>query len=212
MPLVETMPLTSYGMKPAARSAATRIWMEAAAQGRARVAALRAPDFYGPDVPWAYLGNSTIGALAKGKAAFFVGSPDIPHDYAYVPDIARAATTADRRAGLGVQSGLARSVRADPHDARDPADRRGRARRPAPHPLPARAVLAPLGLFSPFLREMREMRFQWDRPYRCRCEQIREDLLVRRHAVRGGRARDGAVVPKGAAAAPLVKAAPAARR
>ncbi|MBV9290312.1 MAG: epimerase, partial [Hyphomicrobiales bacterium] len=31
--------------------------------------------------------------------------------------------------------------------------------------LPA-ALLAPLGLFAPFLREMREMRFQWDRPYK----------------------------------------------
>ena len=58
-----------------------------------RVAALRAPDFYGPKVGLSWLGDTTIGAMAKGKAAFFVGSPDIPHDYAYVPDIARAATT-----------------------------------------------------------------------------------------------------------------------
>ena len=27
-------------------------------------------------------------------------------------------------------------------------------------------ALGPAGLFSPFLRETREMRFQWDRPYR----------------------------------------------
>src|SRR5208337_4262656 len=47
-PLVESMPLASYGLKPAARAAATRVWTEAAAAGRARVAALRAPDFYGP--------------------------------------------------------------------------------------------------------------------------------------------------------------------
>ena len=60
--LTETMPLTAYGMKPAARAAATRVWTEAAAEGRARVAALRAPDFYGPGVAWAYLGASTIGA------------------------------------------------------------------------------------------------------------------------------------------------------
>ena len=35
-PLVETMPLTTYGVKPAARSAATRIWMEAAADWAGR--------------------------------------------------------------------------------------------------------------------------------------------------------------------------------
>jgi hypothetical protein len=31
--------------------------------------------------------------------------------------------------------------------------------------LPA-ALLAPMGLFSTILREVREMRFQWNRPYR----------------------------------------------
>ena len=42
-PLVETMPLTDTGWKPAARSAATRIWMDAAAKGEALITALRAP-------------------------------------------------------------------------------------------------------------------------------------------------------------------------
>jgi hypothetical protein len=41
-PLIETMPLTSYGAKPAARSVATRIWMEAATAGRPRRGAARA--------------------------------------------------------------------------------------------------------------------------------------------------------------------------
>src|SRR5208283_3977847 len=77
-PLVETLPLTAFGQKPAARSAATRVWMEAAAAGRARIAALRAPDFYGPGVGLSYLGDTSIGAMAKGKAAVFIGSPDIP--------------------------------------------------------------------------------------------------------------------------------------
>jgi nucleoside-diphosphate-sugar epimerase len=86
-PLVETMPLTDFGAKPAARAAATRVWMEAALTGRARVAALRAPDFYGPGVGQSYLGDATIGALAKGRAATFLGSPDLLHDYAYVPTL-----------------------------------------------------------------------------------------------------------------------------
>ena len=67
--------------------------MDAAAAGEARVAALRAPDFYGPGVGQSFLGDTSIGKLARGKPAVFVGSPDVLHDYAYVPDIARAATT-----------------------------------------------------------------------------------------------------------------------
>ena len=165
-PLVETMPLTSYGVKPAARSAATRVWMEAAAAGRARVAALRAPDFYGPGVGASYLGNATIGMLAKGKAALFIGSPDMPHDYAYVPDVARAVTTllAAPDAAFGqawhmpcAETQTTREILAMAADA---LDVRLRVRI-----LPA-ALLGPIGPLSPFLREMREMRFLWDRPYR----------------------------------------------
>jgi nucleoside-diphosphate-sugar epimerase len=165
-PLVETMPLASYGMKPAARSAATRVWMEASAQSRARVAALRAPDFYGPNAPWAYLGDLTIGALAKGKPAFFIGSPNIPHDYAYVPDIARAVASLidapDSAFGQAwhVPCARTRTTREILQMAAEALGVPLRIRS-----LPA-ALLAPMGLFSPMLSEVREMRFQWDRPYR----------------------------------------------
>src|SRR5271155_1521561 len=84
-PLVETMPLADTGWKPEAPSAATRIWMAAVAAGEARIAALRAPDFYGPDVGNSFLGDTSIGKLAQGKPAVFVGSADVLHDYAYVP-------------------------------------------------------------------------------------------------------------------------------
>ena len=165
-PLVETMPLTSYGLKPAARSAATRVWMEAAAAGRARVAALRPPDFYGPGVPRAYLGETTIGALACGKPATFIGSPDIPHDYAYVPDIARAAATLldapDSAFGQAWNMPCAPTLTTR-QILQIAADALGVPLRI--RTLPA-ALLAPIGLFSPFMSEVREMRFQWDRPYR----------------------------------------------
>ena len=163
--LVETMPLTSYGLKPAARSAATRVWMEAAAAGRARIAALRAPDFYGPGVGLSWLGDTTIGAMARGKPAFFVGSPDIPHAYAYVPDIARAAMSLIHapNSAFGqawhVPCAPTRTTREILQIAADALGIRLRLRR-----LPE-ALLRPAGLFSPFLQELVEMRFTWDRPY-----------------------------------------------
>ena len=164
-PLVETMPLTSYGVKPAARSAATRIWMEAAAAGRARIAALRAPDFYGPNVGLAFLGDTSIGALAKGKSAFFIGSPDIPHDFAYVPDIGRAATTLleapDSAFGQAwhVPCAPTRTTRDILKMAADALGVRLRL-----NTLPE-GLLGAAGLFSPFLRELKEMRFTWNRSY-----------------------------------------------
>jgi nucleoside-diphosphate-sugar epimerase len=165
-PLIETMPLTSYGAKPAARSAATRLWMEAAAAGRARVAALRPPDFYGPNVGLTFLGDTTIGAIAEGKSAFFIGSPDISHDYAYVPDIARAATTLleapDSAFGQSwhVPCAPTRTTREILRMAADALGLRLRL-----NTLPE-GLLGAAGLFSPFLRELKEMRFTRDRPYR----------------------------------------------
>jgi nucleoside-diphosphate-sugar epimerase len=161
----ETMPLSGYGLKPAARSAATRIWMAATAAGEARVAALRAPDFYGPGVGLSFLGDTSIGKLAERKAAVFVGSPDVLHDYAYVPDIARAATTL--LAAPDSAFGRAWHVPCAPtRTTRDilqiAADTLGVKLRISAMPA---WMLGPSAMFSPFLRELKEMRFQWDRPY-----------------------------------------------
>ncbi len=164
-PLIETMPLSDYGLKPAARSAASRVWMAAAAAGEARVAALRAPDFYGPGVGLSFLGDTSIGKLAQGKPAVFVGSPDVLHDYAYVPDIARAVTALlaapDSAFGQAWHMPCAptRTTRDILRIAADTLDVKLRI-----SAMPV-WMLGPSAMFSPFLRELKEMRFQWDRPY-----------------------------------------------
>jgi len=164
-PLTETMALSHYGLKPAARSAATRVWMAAAAAGEARVAALRAPDFYGPCVGLSFLGDTSIGKLAQGKPAVFVGSPDVLHDYAYVPDIARAATTLldapDSAFGQAWHMPCA-PTRTTRDILQIAADTLGVKLRISAMPA---WMLGPSAMFSPFLRELKEMRFQWDRPY-----------------------------------------------
>ncbi len=165
-PLVETMPLTAYGRKPAARAVATRMWMESCEAGRARIAALRAPDFYGPGVGLSYLGDTSIGAMAKGKAAMFLGSPDIPHDYAYVPDIGRATASLlkapDSAFGQAwhVPCAPTRTTREILKLAADALGVRLRLN------VVPEVLLGPLGLFVPILRERKEMGFTFDRPYR----------------------------------------------
>jgi nucleoside-diphosphate-sugar epimerase len=164
-PLVETMPLADYGWKPAARAAATRVWMEAAVAGEALIAALRAPDFYGPGVGQSYLGDTSIGNLAKGKPAVFIGSPDVLHDYAYVPDVARAAATLlaapDSAFGQAWHAPCA-PTRTTRDILKIAADALGVRLRISAMPA---WMLGASAMFSPFLRELIEMRFQWDRPY-----------------------------------------------
>ena len=164
-PLIETMPLSDKGWKPAARSAATRVWMAAAAAGEAKVAALRTPDFYGPGFGNSFLGDTSIGNLAQGKAAVFIGSPDVLHDYAYVPDIARAATTLlaapDSAFGEAWHMPCA-PTRTTRDILKIAAETLGVKLRISAMPA---WMLGASGMFSPFLRELQEMRFQWDRPY-----------------------------------------------
>jgi nucleoside-diphosphate-sugar epimerase len=165
-PLSETTPLQPYGVKPAARVAATRIWLAASEAGRLRVAALRAPDFYGAGAAQAHLGDTAFGALVRGGRAFFIGSPDMPHDFAYVPDCARAVISLLEAPDDAF--GQAWHVPCAP--TRTPREilALGAAAigvAPKAIGLPP-ALIAPLGLFMPPLRELAEMRFQWDRPYR----------------------------------------------
>ena len=164
-PLVETMPLSDKGWKPAARSAATRVWMAAAAAGEARVAALRAPDFYGPGVGNSFLGDTSIGKLAQGKARRVHRLAGRAARLRLCAGHRARGDDASGRAGLGLRPGLAHALRADPDDARHPkiaADTLGVKLRISAMPA---WMLGASGMFSPFLRELQEMRFQWDRPY-----------------------------------------------
>jgi nucleoside-diphosphate-sugar epimerase len=165
-PLSETTPLQLYGVKPAARVQATRIWMAASEAGRLRVAALRAPDFYGPGVLLSHLGDSAFGAIVRGGRASFIGSPDTPHDFAYVPDCARAVVSLLEAPDDAF--GLAWHVPCAPtRSPREILALGAAAIGVAPKAIGLPPLLvAPLGLFVPSLRELAEMRFQWDRPYR----------------------------------------------
>jgi len=165
-PLSESTPLRPYGVKPAARVAATRVWTAASEAGRLRVAALRAPDFYGPGVTLSHLGETAFGAVAKGGRALFIGSPDTPHDFAYVPDCGRAVVSLldapDDAFGQAWHVPCA-PIRTPRQILELGAAAIGVA--PKAIGLPP-ALLAPLGLFVPQFGELAEMRFQWNRPYR----------------------------------------------
>jgi nucleoside-diphosphate-sugar epimerase len=92
-PLTEDMPLYTGTtlLKPKTRADITRMWMTASQDKRVKFTALRAPDFYGPKCVLSHLGEVVFPNMVQGKAAQFLIPLDNPHDWAYVPDIARAA-------------------------------------------------------------------------------------------------------------------------
>jgi nucleoside-diphosphate-sugar epimerase len=164
-PLREDMPLSNFGAKPAIRAQVTRLWMAAVAEGKVKFAALRAPDFYGPKVELSLLGPENLGAIAKGKAGRIPMPLNIPHDFAYVPDIARAVITLlaahDDAFGQAWHVPLAPIKTAQ--EIVDIAARHlGREVKVSTIPPMFMKVL---GLFVPFIREFNEMRFNFDKPY-----------------------------------------------
>jgi nucleoside-diphosphate-sugar epimerase len=164
-PRREDMALTTRGAKPAILTAMTRIWTEAAATGRVRVAALRCTDFYGPNVTVSHIGSTALGALAQGKAALLLAPPDTLHDFAYMPDIARAVVTlldAPDDAYGQVWNMPCAPTRTPREILRLGAEALGVKLKITAIPL---WLLPLLGLVAPFMREVDDVRFTWDRPY-----------------------------------------------
>jgi nucleoside-diphosphate-sugar epimerase len=164
-PLTEAMAVSDYGRKPRARATITRMWESAAAEGRVRVAALRAPDFYGPGVRLSHIGDTGFAAIAQGKPAMLVAPPDALHDFAYVPDLGRMIVTLldapDDAFGQAWHSPCA-PITTPRRILELGAAAIGKTARIRSVPL---WTLPIMGLAVPFMREMAEMRFQWDRPY-----------------------------------------------
>lgn len=165
-PLDEAMTLTDGSGKPGVRAAITRQWLAASQAGRVRVAAVRAPDFYGPGVLLSHLGEVGFAALAKRKRVWLLAPPDTPHDFAYVPDIARAVHSL-----LDAPDdcfGQPWHVPCAP--TRTPREILAIGAEALGVPLALTSIplgFAPLlGIALPFMREFAEMRFTFDRPYR----------------------------------------------
>jgi nucleoside-diphosphate-sugar epimerase len=66
-------------------------------RGEVRVAVLRSSDYFGPGVLLSALGERVCGNLVKGKKAQLLGSAAMPHSFAYIEDVGRAAATLGTR-------------------------------------------------------------------------------------------------------------------
>ncbi len=119
-----------------------------------------------PAVTQSHLGELAFGAIANGSRATLIAPPDTPHDFAYVPDIARAVLTLldapDDVFGQAWHMPCA-PIRTPREILQLGAEALGVKLRITALPLWSLPIM---GVGSPMMREMAEMRFQWDRPYR----------------------------------------------
>jgi nucleoside-diphosphate-sugar epimerase len=164
-PMTEDLPLAATGVKGATRAAMTAELLAAAEAGRVRFAIGRASDFFGPGVTaGSVLGERVFGNALAGRRADFIGNPDLPHTYSYVPDIAAGLAT------LGTHPRAAGQVWHLP----GPPTVTTRAlldlvAHEVGHPVGIRSLpklaLRALGLVNPMLRELAEMSYEFDQPF-----------------------------------------------
>ncbi|OFE14299.1 hypothetical protein BA895_11335 [Humibacillus sp. DSM 29435] len=181
-PMTEQTPLGATEHKGRLRNA---MWTDALALhrlGRIRVTELRSSDYFGPGATpmTSVLGEVVIDRVGAGRLAVMpVGRTDVPHSFTYIPDVgdfaARVAIAGETDAGetdagtggesvwgrpWHVPTAPARSIAA----AADDVARLTGRRRSRVVALP-RPIGSALGAVVPFLREMRETRHQFERPF-----------------------------------------------
>ncbi len=163
-PMTEDHPLAATTRKGRTRAAMTEELLTAAEQGRVRFAIGRASDFFGAGVTETTLGERVFANALAGKRADFIGNPDLPHTYSYVPDVAAGLATlgTDGRAVGGVwhlpgpETVTTRAVL----DLIASEVGHSVAVRSVP-----KLVVRALGHFNPMMRELSEMDYEFDEPF-----------------------------------------------
>jgi nucleoside-diphosphate-sugar epimerase len=164
-PMTPASPLAATDTKGRVRA---RMWAEMLAAheaGRVRVTEARAADFVGPQVPGDHSHlTRQLPALRAGRRAWVVGDPDAPRGWSYLPDVAAtlAVLGTDERA-LGRAWHVPSTIRSQREAITDLAAALG-AGAPKVVGMPWPALRA-AGLVVPFLREVVDVRHQFDQPY-----------------------------------------------
>lgn len=162
--LREDMPLSATTRKGAVRAQMSQTLLAAHAEGRAKCVAGRATDFFGPGVRLSALGERLWPALLAGKTVDWIGDPDAPHSFAYLPDLAHAyATLAETPSAWGQAWHL---PALPPISIREICDMTTAERdKPARIRQTPSWLLRAIGLFQPAAGEMVEMRYMFDAPF-----------------------------------------------
>ncbi|MER5726735.1 NAD-dependent epimerase/dehydratase family protein [Streptomyces sp. NPDC002138] len=165
-PLTEQLPSAATGPKGRVRAAG---WEQARTlheEGRIKAVEVRASDFFGPGVTdGGHLAARVVPRVLRGKPVSVLGNPDAPHSWSYLPDVARALAEV-----AGEERAWGRAWHAPTLPALSAREMVGRlAVRAGTGPVAVRglppAVLGVGGLVSPLLRELKEVRYQFDRPF-----------------------------------------------
>jgi nucleoside-diphosphate-sugar epimerase len=178
-PMNEDTPINPCSRKGEVRARLAGQLFDAHRRGDVQAVSGRASDFYGPGGGQTYFGDWFWRPALRGRTVWSPVDPGAIHTYHYIPDVA-AALAALGCAGEDVL-GHAWMLPCRPAGTmRDLVVRFGEALdRPVRLATLPRWALRALGTFSPLVREMREMLYQWDEPFVVDDRRIRQRIGVR---------------------------------
>jgi len=147
-----------------------------AADGRdgLRTTILRPPDFYGPESELSYASDIFKAAL-EGRPANVIGPVDTPHEFVFVPDVAKTLIAlSNHEAAYGQSWNLAGpgviTTKQFAEMAFTAAGQKLRLR------VAGKRTLNMLGIFKPMLREIAEMNYLWTTPVKLDDSRLRRLL------------------------------------
>jgi nucleoside-diphosphate-sugar epimerase len=84
--VAETHPRQPHARKGRCRKEQEDAALQADREGKFRTLVMRLPDFYGPSAELS-LADLIFRAALTGKPAMWLGDPNLPHEFVYVPDV-----------------------------------------------------------------------------------------------------------------------------
>jgi nucleoside-diphosphate-sugar epimerase len=162
--ITEDSPVAPNSRKGELRARMAAEVLRAHSAGEVQAAILRSSDYYGPGVMLSSFGARTFEPLIAGKGGEALANADIPHSFAYIEDVADAAValaTGDEALGKVwfTPHAAAQSQRAMIEEASRLAGVKARVNVVSP------LTLKLVGLFSPPIREMGEMMYEFTNPF-----------------------------------------------
>jgi nucleoside-diphosphate-sugar epimerase len=177
-PLTEDRPYDAHTKKGKLRATMALELLDAHRRGTVEIAIGRASDYFGPrGGAQSNLGDRLFPAALAGRTATVLGQLDQPHSYTFIPDIGEGLAVLGEHPAA---AGRAWHLPNDPstRTTRELVDivyrqlghRKGKVRTVPP------AVLRIMGVFSPTMRELVEMQYQFQEPFLVDSSQMRRHL------------------------------------
>jgi nucleoside-diphosphate-sugar epimerase len=163
--MTESSVVNPSSRKGAVRKYISEMLLDEARSGKLLALIARAADFYGPGNEKSLITELVYKNLKKGRNANWFIDADRKHSFTYTPDAAKATAL------LGNTADAYNQVWHLPTDSNTLTGREMISLYARELNVPGKVTVVPLwfvrvlGLFSPVLREMPEMMYQYDRDY-----------------------------------------------